>query len=126
MSFECTYLLSVTKVTTDKSLYNHGDTVGVFVEYSTFAQQTYKGTFVVSIIDSLGVTVGHAVVQMQFGGATQFDVAKTSTFAASIVLPSWAFAGIASVAVDCFNALPAQGGVAITPEKSTTIIIQPT
>jgi hypothetical protein len=126
MSYEYNYLVQITKVTTDKFEYNHGDTVSVEVFYKSYAQQMYPGLFVASIVDELGVTVGHYLLVQQIGGAAQFNVPATPSFAATITLPSWAFAGTASVKVDCFSTAPAQGGVALTPEfVGRTILIQP-
>jgi hypothetical protein len=115
MQFEYDYLVHIWSVTTDMTQYNHGDTVAITFNYGSLAEQTYPAYFVASIVDQLGVTDGIATLSTTVGGAT-FGVYTNSTATLTITLPSWAYAGIATVHVDGFNAEPTEGGAAITPE----------
>jgi len=129
MTYHYDYLMHIFKVTTDAFQYNHGDCVGITVNYGSLAAQTYPALLFVQVVDNLGVTVGSAVIQTTIGGAwTQQNTEAYKNFTAfvNIPIPKWAYAGIATIKVDGFNVEPADGGVAITPEYvGPTIAIQP-
>ncbi|MEM2386096.1 MAG: hypothetical protein QXO67_03845 [Candidatus Bathyarchaeia archaeon] len=122
LQFHYNYLAFVSKVTTDKLEYDHGDTVTISVEVKSYAMQTYNILVTAAITDELGYTIGFAAQTVKIGGAT-FCSAKTYKLTFTIKIPKWAVAGLAKVHVNVFNKEPAEGGFALCPEYSPAPVI---
>lgn len=126
MEFHYDYMVRLWKVTTDKYEYEHGETVTITIEYGTHAMRSYPLLITVVIKDDLGVPIGIATAEGTVGGA-QFCKYKNSTITRTIVIPKWAYAGVATVHVNAFDKEPADGGFAWCPEYTPTpkIVILP-
>lgn len=126
LAFHYDYKVRIFKVTTDKASYSHGETVNVQVEFGSHAQQNYPILLKVAITDELGVVIGHAEIATTVGG-TVFCQYKNWTQTLSIVIPKWAYSGLAAVHVNIFDKEPQYGGAPWTPEftPATTIYILP-
>jgi hypothetical protein len=122
LQFHYNYLAFVSKVTTNKLEYDHGETVTISVEVKSYAMQTYNILVTAAIVDELGYTIGFTSKTLKIGG-TQFCTAKTYKLTFTITIPKWAAAGLATVHVNIFNKEPAQGGVALCPEYAPAPII---
>ncbi|MGD0160468.1 MAG: cohesin domain-containing protein [Candidatus Bathyarchaeia archaeon] len=132
LNFKYDYIIHITSVTTDMSMYNHGDTVTVYFNFTSYFMQQFPISLPfpvlieVSIIDNLGVTVGTATYTTTVGGAV-FCTYSQYSGSVQITIPKWAYAGIATINVAGFDGLePVAGGVAITPlYVGPTILIMP-
>jgi hypothetical protein len=126
LAFHYDYKVRIWKVTTDKPQYIHGETVNVVVEFGSHAQQYYPILIKVAIMDELGVVIGHFEISTQVGG-TVFCQYKNATQSGNIIIPKWAYAGIATVHANIFDREPIDGGAPWTPEfaPAPTIYILP-
>jgi hypothetical protein len=118
MEYHYDYIVHIWKVTTvptDKFYYEHGETVMVFVEWGSHAQQDYDILIKVYIADELGVIIGSFNWATHVGG-TVFCQYKNDNFTDGIWIPKWAYAGIATIHANVFDYEPLQGGVPIGPE----------
>jgi len=86
LMFHYDYLMNIWKVTTDKYKYCHCEWVNINITYGTFALQSYPILFTAVIYDELNQPIGMA------------------------------FAGIATIHVNCFDKDPTVGGQAWCPE----------
>jgi len=126
IAFHYDYKVRIFKVTLDKADYIHGETVNVQVEFGSHAQQNYPILLKVAIIDELGVVVGHAEIAATVGGAV-FCQYNTWTLPLNIIIPKWAYSGLATVHVNVFDKEPIDGGAPWTPEfaPAPTLYILP-
>jgi hypothetical protein len=108
-------LVKITKVTTDKYNYAHGENVYVTVEYATHSMQKYNATFAITITDDVGVPIAMVLKTVKVGGA-QFCELATGSFTVELEIPKWAAAGYAYVHVNCYDKDPTEGGFAWCPE----------
>jgi len=115
LTFHYDYLVRLWKVTTDKYKYCHDETVDITVEYGTHAQQSYPALFGVVIFDELNVPIGFISAETTVGGASYCQY-KNDTITLRIYIPKFAFAGVASIHVNCFDKDPTDGGQAWCPE----------
>jgi hypothetical protein len=115
MIFYYERVVYITKVTTDKFYYVHGEFVKVTVEYKTHSVQTYPILFAITLTDDLGVPFGMAIMAGQIGGAI-FCTWKTDTFTVSIFIPKWAYAGYGLVHVSAYDKDPTDRGEPYCPE----------
>jgi len=130
--FHYDYLVRISSVTTqggvqNKGLYfNHCQDVGITISYVTHSMQRFPLLISVFIKDELDVPIGYALVPLQAGGATWCKY-KTGIVRVFIHVPKFAFAGTATIHVNCFNKDPTEGGFAYCPEFAPTpvIYIQP-
>ncbi|MEM2568118.1 MAG: hypothetical protein QXH20_06595, partial [Candidatus Bathyarchaeia archaeon] len=108
-------LVNITKVTTDKYFYSHGELVSIKVKYASHSMQTYNATFSVVITDEVGVPIAIILKSVVVGGA-EFCKLKEGSFTVDLEIPKWAAAGYAYVHVNCFDKDPTEGGFAWCPE----------
>jgi hypothetical protein len=125
MDFHYDYLVRIWSVSTNKLEYAHLETVGITVQYGTHAQQNYFVSLTAVIQDNLGVPVGIAYIGKTIGGSV-FSVYKNYSSTVSIMIPYWAYAGLAVVHVNFLDRLPGYGdATAVTPEATKDIYILP-
>jgi hypothetical protein len=119
LMFYYEYPVIVSKVTTDKMEYVHGETVLVTVEWKTHSMQAYPFLLSIVITDELGVPFGMvlygAAGDVTFGGAT-WCTWKSETLTFGVPIPKFAFAGLATVHVNVYDKDPTDGGFAYSPE----------
>jgi hypothetical protein len=114
LMFDYYYLVEITKVTTDKYEYKHGENVEVTIEYRSKAQQSYPVMFSIVLQDDLETTVAGITVTKEVGGA-KFCHWKEFNTTVCVEIPKWAFAGIAKIYVSAFDKDPRSGGAAWCP-----------
>jgi hypothetical protein len=126
MMFYYDYMVHIWKVTTDKFSYMHCETVKVTVRYGTHAMQYYPALFTMVIKDELNVPIGFDYVETTVGGAI-FCQYLNKTIYMYMHIEKFAFAGYATVHVNCFDKDPTIGGFAWCPEYTPPpeIFIQP-
>jgi hypothetical protein len=119
-------LVKITKVTTDKYYYAHGEIVNVTVEYATHSMQWYDAVFAITIMDEVGVPINIILKSEDVGGA-KFCKLKVMRFTVGLEIPKWAAAGYAYVYVNCYDKDPTDGGFAWCPEYTPPpeIVIMP-
>jgi len=115
MIFYYERLVYITSVTTDSYSYYHDTLVKVTVSYQTHSVEYYPALFATVITDELGVPFGMALYSTTVGGAT-FCTWKTGTFAVTIYIPKWAYAGNGYVHVSVYDKDPTIGGEPYAPE----------
>ena len=108
-------LVKITKVTTDKYSYAHGENVNVTVKYATYSMQKYNALFAITVTDEVGVSIAMVLKTVEVGGA-QFCELATGSFTVELEIPKWAAAGYAYVHVNCYDKDPTEGGFAWCPE----------
>lgn len=119
MQFHYDYLVHTWKITTDKPEYAHLETVTVTVEFGSHAQQAYITYMDVLIKDELKVIVDNVMVKLAVGGAS-FCEYKNYTATVTLIIPHWAYAGMATVHVNFFL-----GAAVAAIEAIKTIWIMP-
>jgi len=124
LQFHYDYLVHIVKVSTDKLEYAHGETVTITVDLTSHAMQTHTVVVTVEIRDELGFTVGYASGTVTIGGAS-FCTPNDYSVTLTVEIPKEAVAGLATVIANCFDKEPMEGGVALCPEATTEIFIQP-
>jgi hypothetical protein len=119
MQFHFDYMVEIFKVTTDKFQVNHYDCFNVIIEYGSHAQQEYPVVLQAILYDNLNVPVAQGYVETTVGG-TVFCQYKNNTVIIPLCVPKYAFAGIANIYVNAYDALPTQGGSAWCPTYGLT------
>ena len=115
LSFHYDYLVHIWKVSTDKYAYKHYDEVSITIEFGTHAIQQYPVLVTAVILDELGVPIGYVYYNTTVGGAV-FCCYKDYSITLTIKIPKSAFAGTATIHVNCFDKDPWIGGTAWCPE----------
>ena len=116
LAFHYDYKVRIWKVTTDKTEYNHLESVTVDVYFKSHAQQYYPILIKVAIFDELNVVIGHWQFETQVGGAEFCQYRYEKETANMPMIPKWAYAGMATVHVNIFDKEPQYGGAPWTPE----------
>jgi hypothetical protein len=119
MIFYYERVVYITKVSTDKFYYTHGEYITVTVEYQTHSVQQYPILFAIVLTDDLGVPFRMAIEAGTIGGA-QFCTWKPGDFSKSILIPKWAYAGYGLVHVSAYDKDPTEGGEPYCPENADT------
>jgi hypothetical protein len=114
LKFHFDYMVEIFKVTTDKFQVNHYECFNVIIEYGSHAQQEYPVVIQAILYDNLNVPVAQGYVETTVGG-TVFCQYKNNTVIIPLCIPKYAFAGLANIYVNVYDALPTQGGSALTP-----------
>jgi hypothetical protein len=116
MQFHFDYMVEIFKVTTDKFQVNHYpvECFNVIIEYGSHAQQEYPVVLQAILYDNLDVPVIQGFIQTTVGG-TVFCEYKNNTVIIPLCIPKYAFAGIAHIYVNAYDAIPTQGGSAWCP-----------
>lgn len=129
LKFHYDYLIHIWKETkTDKYPYKHYESVNITIEYGTYALQSYPVLFTAVIYDELNVPIG---IGYQNFSLTERPYKKWCTYkndSLTIVIhiiPKWAFAGLATIHVNCFDKDPTIGGQPWCPEATVKIYIKP-
>ena len=127
LQFHFDYLVRITSVTPDKlppEYYKHCEYITIQVDFSSHAMQTYPIVFTVVIHDELNVPIGEFDVSGSVGGAGWCQY-KSWYFCTEIHVRKFAFAGTATIHVNCLSAFPSEGGSAWCPEETVEIVIYP-
>ena len=125
VNFKYDYLVHITKVTTDKTEYAHGETVTVSFEFTSKAMQEYPVLFSIVLYDELNVPVAIMTWQGTVSGA-QYCQDKPYSGTVTLEIPKWAYAGYATFKVNCFDKQPEEDGTPWCPEYvGPTITILP-
>ena len=98
------------------SIAERGTTVNVNVTIQNIANQPTWSTVSVTIYDAVNTPIGNFL-------ASNNETTGTSTIKASIIIPSWAFIGNATVYVDVLTNTPSQSGVPYCPERTAYFLI---
>jgi hypothetical protein len=131
MQYEYDYLLQIWKVTTDMFQYAHGSAVTTTIYYQSYAMQQYPALFITDILDNMSVPIGYSYLFLNPAVGSlnypMFDVlTQYVAVMPPITIPTWAYAGIATLYTDAVTNWPADGGVPVTPEYVGPVIaIQP-
>jgi len=125
MSFFYGYMVDILGVTTNKLMYERGESVEMTVTYGTFSMQYYPALFSIYVLDSLKAQIGSIFRQYAVGGAPYGHMLFTE-FSSSITIPLYANAGYADITVDCFDKDPGIGGLPWCPQyqKESAFTIQ--
>lgn len=125
VNFKYDYLVHITKVTTNKSTYAHGETITISFDFTSKAMQEYPVLFSIVLYDELNVPVIMTTKSLTVSGA-KYCQDKPYSGSVTLEIPKWAFAGYATLKVNCFDKDPAKGGTPWCPEYvGPTIIILP-
>ena len=112
ITFKVGYIVELKSVTTDKDSYAHGETVEITIEAENIASTTRRVVFSIQVFDELNVPVASLSVET-------FIDPGTHTYTFSVVIPDWAYAGLATAVANAFTDWPEEGGVAYCPSVST-------
>jgi hypothetical protein len=125
MSFFYGYMVDILGVTTNKLMYERGESVEMTVTYGTFSMQCYPALFSIYVLDSLKAQIGSIFSQYAVGGAP-YGHMRFTEFSSSITIPLYANAGYADITVDCFDKDPGIGGLPWCPQyqKESAFTIQ--
>ncbi|RLI39420.1 hypothetical protein DRO69_14305 [Candidatus Bathyarchaeota archaeon] len=124
LQFHFDTLVEIVDITTDKLSYWHGDSVEVTVTLTSHAMQNRSVLVTVTITDELGFVVAFGTANLTVWNA-EFCTPNEYTVTITLEIPHEAVAGMATVHVNCFDKEPAEGGVALCPEATTEIFIEP-
>ncbi|RLI44004.1 hypothetical protein DRO69_08360 [Candidatus Bathyarchaeota archaeon] len=124
LQFHFDTLVEIVDVHTDKYSYAHGDTVEVTVTLHSHAMQPRNVLVAAMITDELGFVVAFGTASLVVEGA-EFCTPNEYTVTITLEIPHEAVAGMATVHVGCYDQEPAEGGVALCPEATTEIFIEP-
>jgi hypothetical protein len=124
MDFDYDYLIHIWSVTTDKLEYYKCNYTTITVNYGTKSKRMQTVTMYATIQDNLGVPIGLASLTKTVGGGAYCHY-KNFTDTVVIHVPTWAYAGKATVRVSFVDALPSQDGEAVAQERTATIYILP-
>jgi hypothetical protein len=123
LQFKYDYLVRIWKTTTDKTEYDHFETITVTIEYGSAAMQTYDVLISVLAKDETGVPFDWDKTWITVGGAEWCTYAN-NTVTLTLYIPKWARSGEATIEVSALTNYPALGGTALYPtdEAHNTII----
>jgi len=125
MLFFYSYLVNIADVTTDKSVYNHGEEVTINIIFGTLSMQSYPSLFLITVLDSTNLTIGFVSMLMSTGGSIHFGQMYYVMCSLCFTIPIFAHSGYASISVECFDKNPEMGGLRWCPQfqKSSAFII---
>ena len=108
-------------VTTDKTVYNHGEEVTTNVIFGTLSMQIYPSLFLVTAFDSTNLPIGYCSALMQVGGSA-FGQMLYTMLSVSFFIPIFTHLGYASITVECFDKNPEMSGLPWCPQFQKTSV----
>jgi hypothetical protein len=125
MLFFYSYLVNITDVTTDKSVYNRGEEVTINILLGTLSMQSYPSLFLITVLDSLNLTISYVSILTSIGGSEYFGQMYYVMYSLCFTIPIFAYSGYASIFVNCFDKNPEINGMPWCPQfqKSSAFFI---
>jgi len=124
LQFHFDTLVEIVDISPDKLICSHGDTITITVTLESHAMQPRDVVVAILITDELGFTVAFGTAQLTVSDA-EFCTPNEYEVSVTLTIPHEAVAGMATIHVNCFDKDPAEGGIALCPESTYEIFIQP-
>ena len=124
LQFHFDTLVEIADISPDKLICSHGDTITITVTLESHAVQPRDVVVAILITDELGFTVAFGTAQLTVSDA-EFCTPNEYEVSVTLTIPHEAVAGMATIHVNCFDKDPAEGGIALCPESTYEIFIQP-
>jgi len=122
--YDYDYLVATNMLSTDKHTCATCDWIELKTDYNTKAMNERTVVLSTIVSDELGVPVGMFLIELTVGRSPPCAY-RNYTTAVQVHIGSFAHAGLATVHVVFMDALPSEGGEAVSKETTTTFYIQP-
>jgi hypothetical protein len=126
--FHYDYLATWAKVTVDPAQIGHSQTLTIEVIVKSYAWLPHDVLVTVDLKDELQVPIGFQALWLHIGDrnedwTTKWCTYKNYTLTFHILIPKYAFAGLAHADINILSDLPSKGGAAYCPEYIAEFVI---